>query len=965
MQQPHGLPALLAQPLEHRIEALGGILEDQQLKLDDTLEAPLLKTLAISDFVSDSLQHFPELAPSLLSQDFLNTPLELDTIEQSLKEQIDGCHDETELFSCLRHFRRLHQMRLIHRDLNGVATLKQTLSELTFLADTCIQLTLDWQHARLVKRYGEPKGKTTGELQKLIVIAMGKQGAGELNLSSDIDLIFAFHENGDTDAGEGQKCLSNQEFFTKLGQALIQSLDKVTADGFVYRVDMRLRPYGQSGPLAMNFNSLENYYHDQGREWERYAMIKARAVTGDPAHVKELMEILRPFSYRKYVDYSAFESLREMKNLIKQETIRRNLDTNVKLGSGGIREVEFIAQAFQLIRGGQEAELQQPNIFKVFDYLKGQGYLPAHAVDELLAAYGFLRDSEHVIQALKDEQSQTLPDDELNQCRMAWAMGFDDWADYMAGLNQHREKVAEHFKQIVAEEEDTEEDTDIELWRSIWFNHCDLCDVPANKSDVQALLQRLRDQAESKMQAIGKQRLDKTMPLLLKALFDGKDCRKPVATLERIIPLIEAILRRTAYLVLLTENPQAMNQLVRLCETSPWIAQSLTETPLLLDELLHPAHLFNPSDKRAMEDDLNQRLLRIPEDDLEEQMDALRHFNQAHKLQIAASDITGVLPLMKVSDHLTWLAEVVLEKSMLLAWRQMIDKYGYPTNAQGEAVMHPEFLILGYGKMGGIELSYGSDLDLVFLHNATPNKYTTGVDGKREQDNGVFYTRMGQRLIHIMNTTTRAGQLYEVDMRLRPSGASGMIVASMKAFEKYQSEEAWTWEHQALVRARVICGDSDVAEKYHQIRGEILSKARNPANLKQEVREMRQKMRDNLGSQSAGKAEYQLKQDAGGIVDIEFMVQYLVLAHSTTHPDLLTWTDNVRLLETLAAENILEPEQSDALKQAYIAYRSLAHTRALQNQKLLLSPDELDQAGLRPHIDTVNALWDQIMVTSS
>jgi len=375
--------------------------------------------------------------------------------------------------------------------------------------------------------------------------------------------------------------------------------------------------------------------------------------------------------------------------------------------------------------------------------------------------------------------------------------------------------------------------------------------------------------------------------------------------------------------------------------------------------------LFNPSDKRAMEDDLNQRLLRIPEDDLEEQMDALRHFNQAHKLQIAASDITGVLPLMKVSDHLTWLAEVVLEKSMLLAWRQMIDKYGYPTNAQGEAIMHPEFLILGYGKMGGIELSYGSDLDLVFLHNATPNKYTTGVDGKREQDNGVFYTRMGQRLIHIMNTTTRAGQLYEVDMRLRPSGASGMIVASMKAFEKYQSEEAWTWEHQALVRARVICGDSDVAEKYHQIRGEILSKARNPANLKQEVREMRQKMRDNLGSQSAGKAEYQLKQDAGGIVDIEFMVQYLVLAHSTTHPDLLTWTDNVRLLETLAAENILEPEQSDALKQAYIAYRSLAHTRALQNQKLLLSPDELDQAGLRPHIDTVNALWDQIMVTSS
>ena len=960
---PSPIPSALNDSTELRIKNIVERFEADGLSLPQALQSPLSAeastTLSVSEYVCTSLQHFPELAAPLFVDDFLHAPLNIAAARTQLHTQIDGCQDEAALYTVLRQFRRLQQMRLIWRDLNRLSGLKPTLTEITALADMQIALTLEWQHARLVKRYGEPIGKSTGEQQSLIVIAMGKQGAGELNLSSDIDLIFAYHEDGTTQAGEGQKSLSNQEFFIKLGQALIQSLDKKTADGFVYRVDMRLRPYGQSGPLAMNFSSLENYYHDQGREWERYAMIKARAVTGDAQHIDELMQILRPFSYRKYVDYSAFESLREMKNLIKQETLRRNLGTNVKLGSGGIREIEFIAQAFQLIRGGQETELQKPNIFKVYDYLDANGYLPASAIEQLLNAYEFLRNSEHVIQALNDEQSQTLPDDEHGQSRIAFAMGFTDWESYLAALTAHQKNVSAHFSNIVADEQDSQDEEDLNLWRSIWSNHCDNCEEPANAPDVQALLQRLRDNhAVANMQAIGKQRLDKAMPLILKALWQGD---APLITLERLIPLIESILRRTAYLVLLTENPQALSQLVRLCESSPWIAASIIETPLLLDELLHPAHLFNCGDKTHMQDDLTQRLLRIPEDDLEEQMDALRHFAKAHKLQIAASEITGALPLMKVSDHLTWVAESVLETSMHLAWRQMVEKYGYPTNADGEPILEPEFLILGYGKMGGAELSYGSDLDLVFLHNGTPNKYTTGVNGKREQENGVFYTRMGQRLIHIMNTTTRAGQLYEVDMRLRPSGASGMIVASLNGFEKYQSQEAWTWEHQALVRARVICGDPAIQKKYAEIRAEIITKERNPLNLQQEVREMRQKMRDNLGSQSVGKSLYQLKQDAGGIVDIEFMVQYLVLTHSAKHPQLLNWTDNIRLLATLASEDILDSKQSDALQQAYIAYRSLAHKRALQNQKLLLSPNELNQAGLSNHIDTVTALWDQLM----
>ena len=951
------MPKSLSEFASKRRERLDQLISEHAALSPLNASDALLKTLTLSDYVFTSCEHFPTIGARLLANDFLNQALDCKAQEDQLTQALSLCEDDTQLHKVLREFRRLHQMRLIHRDVNRLSSLSTTLFEITQLADISIRCALQWLDQRLQKRYGQPCAKATGEAQSLIVIAMGKQGAGELNLSSDIDLIFAYAENGDTQAKDGQKSISNQEYFTKLGQALIQSLDKVTADGFVYRVDMRLRPYGQSGPLVMNLNSLENYYHDQGRDWERYAMIKARAVCGNENHIDELMQVLRPFSYRKYVDFSAFESLRDMKSRIRQETIRRNLGANVKLGSGGIREIEFIAQAFQLIRGGQEPALQQPNIFKVFDFLKENEYLPFEAVKELMAAYCFLRDTEHAIQGINDEQSQTLPADELNQARIACYLGFNDWASFLTTLDQHRENVQLHFKNIVADEDESQDQQDLEAWRHIWFQHADddLGDDPINTPELQKTLQGLRDLAEHKMQSIGKQRLDKVMPLLIKALWQSEH---PQQTLERVVPLIEAILRRTAYLVLLSENPQALQQLVRLCEASPWIAKSISEAPILLDELLHPAHLYNPSDKATLKADLDQRLLRIDPLDLEEQMDTLRHYASAHKLQIAASDITGVLPLMKVSDHLTWLAETILEKAMWLAWEQMVDKYGYPSNAKNEAVTSPEFLVLGYGKLGGIELSYGSDLDMVFLHNGTPNKYTKG---ERELENGVFYTRMGQRLIHILNTTTRAGQLYEVDMRLRPSGASGMIVASFKAFDKYQHEEAWTWEHQALIRARVVCGDGGFADKYHAIRGQILTKARNQDKLQQEVREMRDKMRDNLGSQSVGKTQFQLKQDAGGIVDIEFIVQYLVLAYSKQYPELLTWTDNIRLLETLASHNVIDPKQSDALKQAYIAYRSLAHRRALQNQKLLLDPNELDQAGLTPHIDKVKTLWQDIM----
>jgi glutamate-ammonia-ligase adenylyltransferase len=850
-------------------------------------------------------------------------------------------------------------VQIIWRDLLRLAPTLETTRALSDLADECVVRSLEFLSRSLFERHGRPIGKESGNEQQMLVLGMGKLGAYELNLSSDIDLIFTYPESGET---SGPKVITNQEFFVKLGQKLIQALDKHTADGFVFRTDMRLRPYGQSGPLVMNFASVEEYYQDQGRDWERYAMVKARVMNGEQsAEAKELLSILRPFTYRVYVDYSAFASLRSMKAMINAEVRRRGLQMNVKLGAGGIREVEFIVQAFQLIRGGQDKSLQTRELVKVLGILQGEGYLPAAACDELKQAYLFLRDSEHALQALNDEQTQLLPDDAEAQTRIAWAMGCDDWPTYLHQLEQHRERVRHHFAQIVASDDDNEETDELQqVWNDLWLGELDeqqaatfLEQHPcANSADVQQLLSKFRDsRTVLKMQQIGRERLDALMPLLLQQLWQQPE---PVTTLERIVPLLEAVVRRTAYLVLLKENPQALTQLVKLCGASSWVAEYITQTPLLLDELLSPANLYRLPERKELAEELHLRLLRVDPEDLEQQMEQLRQFVRAHKLRAAACEVMDALPLMKISDYLTWLAEVTLQTVMELSWSQMVAKYGYPTNAAGEAVSQPEFAVIGYGKVGGLELSYSSDLDLVLLHNSASGRYT---DGERSQDNGVFYTRMGQRMIHILTTQTRSGDLYEVDMRLRPSGNSGMIVASMKAFEEYQQKHAWTWEHQALVRARVLCGSQQAADEFQAIRNHMLSQSRDLGRLREEVRAMRQKMVDNLGSKDTSGQQFHLKQDAGGIVDIEFLVQYGVLAWSHQYPELLDVTDNMRLLDAFDTAGLMDSQDCQTLQETYLSYRAETHRRALQKQKLLLDSDTLSKLGFNARRNDVTRLW--------
>ncbi|TDX27611.1 glutamate-ammonia-ligase adenylyltransferase [Modicisalibacter xianhensis] len=937
----------------------------------------LARVLVVSEFAAETLMRFPDWLAILDQDGELDSAPDDETMRQMLGEALERAEDEAQMHATVRRFRRARMLGIVWRDLTrpNDLTMWDTAANVSRLAEVCLDGALGWLETHFAPRWGRPAPRADGSEQRLIVLGMGKLGAGELNLSSDIDLIFAFPEKGTTQGGKRE--YDHQEYFTRLGQKLIAALDAATADGFAFRVDMRLRPLGDGGPLVGSFNMLASYYQDQGREWERYAMLKARPVAGDLEAGRELLASLRPFVYRKYLDFGAIESLREMKALINREVRRKGIAGNIKLGPGGIREVEFVIQAFQLIRGGRDTELQVTSLKTAMQRLPALDLLPQTVIDELEPDYVFLRDLEHALQAMDDRQTQTLPDDDIDRERLALAMSrpghqwFDDWPALMATLEEVRERIRRHFDAVIADPEETTdapestdeatEDDEIPLdeWRALWRGELteeedrELLDN-AGFDDPDVAARRLRTLRQSRavqsMQRIGFERLDALMPLLLTAVGDSE---APDTVLERVLPLVEGVLRRTAYLALLRENPEALDHLMTLCAASPWIADLIARHPILLDELLTPATLYTPADKARLADELRQSMARIPEEDEEAQLEALRIFKHAQVLHVAASDIAGARALMKVSDYLTYIAEVVLEQVLVMAWRHLTRKHGLPVAKDGSRPTEPNFLIVGYGKLGGIELGYGSDLDLVFLHDGALQGST---DGKRAIDNAVFFTRLGQRIIHLLTAVTPSGALYEVDMRLRPSGNSGLLVASLDAFADYQRREAWTWEHQALVRARVVAGNPRLGERFEEIRRETLGRARDVETLRGEVVKMRHKMREHLGSSQSDREEglFDLKQDAGGMVDIEFLCQYAVLAMSAETPALMEYSDNMRILETLESSGRLEAEDAGRLREAYLTYRHVSHRNALAKANARVN--EADYHDLR---DAVIALWQR------
>ncbi|WP_349920977.1 bifunctional [glutamate--ammonia ligase]-adenylyl-L-tyrosine phosphorylase/[glutamate--ammonia-ligase] adenylyltransferase [Aeromonas veronii] len=911
----------------------------------------LLVLLGLSDFIADSLIQQPSLLKETLESGDLAKAERWPAYEGDLASLLAEIQDEEALKRVLRQFRRSRMLVIAWRELLGLAAVEESFIHLTKLADALICSARDLLYAKQCSELGTPVDGN-GDPQPLLILGMGKLGGGELNFSSDIDLIFTFPENGYTVGGRRE--LANQQFFIKLGQRLINALHQPTQDGQVFRVDMRLRPFGEAGPLAISFAAMEDYYQHHGRNWERYAMVKARVLGPQCEHAQALTELLRPFVFRRYIDFGVIDGLRQMKAMIAAEVRRKGLEGNIKLGAGGIREVEFIAQALQLIRGGREPALRVRHLPEALAAIAQGGALEPERTERLLGAYRFLRRVENILQEIGDQQTQTLPTEERDRLRLITSLGFDDWAAFMAHLDEEMAAVHLEFVAVVGEEKEAPAHLE-QLWLDLWRTELDATELASlltgqgvsEPAPLCAALLRFKE--EYKRRQVGPQgriALDWLMPELLRLVVASQE---PARLFERVCTLLTRIFTRSAYLQLLAENPAALRQLVRLCDASHLVSEQLARYPILLDELLDPQHLYHPTPLDQYKPQLRQFLLRIPEEDVEQQMEALRQFKQVQLLRIVAADIAGALPLMKVSDHLTWLAEAITEEVVNQAWVQMSERYGVPPEVTSD---RRGFAVVAYGKLGGIELGYGSDLDLVFLHGGDPNGYT---DGRKPIDSRQFYLRLAQRILHLFSTRTPSGILYEIDMRLRPSGDSGLLVSSLAAFEQYQQQEAWTWEHQALVRARPIYGDDAVVAEFVRIRRAVLARERDLPTLAREVREMRHKMRDHLLKASEG--EFDLKQSPGGMVDIEFIAQYLVLAHASGEPDALTrWSDNVRIFDECVMAGVLTLEQAEGLKHAYLEIRNLGHRLNLSEISRKVSDDQL-----LPERSLVEAVWQQLL----
>lgn len=884
--------------------------------------SPFIRRLLFSD---------QELLPDLLQN--MDSPWTAKAMQEWLDSQ--PVTDEESLKRALRKLRQRVMLRTIVRDLNGmdtfdgVSSLDEVMQTMSSLAEVSIAFALQHITPQMEAVYGIPTG-ADGRRQALIVVGMGKLGGRELNVSSDVDLIFAYEEDGET---TGDNPVSNNEFFTRISKKLIAALDEITHDGFVFRVDMRLRPYGSDGPLACSLDMLEEYYQNQGREWERYAWIKGRVICGPE---ENLARLLRPFVFRKYLDYGAFASMRDLKVQIQRDVNRRDLHENIKLGRGGIREIEFIAQVFQLIRGGRDTSLQIRPTLDVLKLLQEKGLLPQQTVSELSKAYVFLRDLEHRLQYMEDAQTQDLPASEVAQARLALAMGYGDYAGFKAELEKHRRLVQQHFDQVFRSEPAQADSPTSAHAVELWQGSLPMAEAASSLADLgykepDETLRRLAAQrASSRYRQLpdsSRQRFDALMPIVITQAAAEPNADQ---ALVRALDLLDSICRRASYLALLAETPAALGLVVKLMAASPWLAQYLAQHPILLDELLDTRSLYATPNFRAMHKELKRRVDEA-EGDVERQMDIMRHFKHAAVFRFAAKDIAGELRLEKLSDYLSALADLILQVTIDVLW---------PT-IRGKHREEPQFAVIGYGKLGGKELGYASDLDIIFL-------YEDDAPGA-----GEVYARLGQRINNWLNSLTSAGILYETDLELRPDGASGLLVSSLDAFREYQSGKAWIWEHQALTRARYCAGNSKIGEVFEQIRHQVLMQPRDMTQLKQEVAAMRRKMHDAHPNTSGN---FDLKHDSGGIIDVEFIVQCLVLAHAGRHPELTANIGNIALLKLLGELGIINGKLANSVAGAYRSYRRLQHGIRLQGESRARIP--VDQ--IKSQVKSVLELWQAV-----
>ena len=923
--------------------------EFPSLAEDSQRRQQLKQVCTMSQYTRDSLTQFPWLLPHIMdaitqSQPVSNMPL-FDTVIHYHQWDIQALND-TQQMAVLRQVRHLGMITILWRDMLNLQSIETSLGEVSWLADTLILQAYQFAYAGFASRYGTPvdeHGK-----QELYILGMGKLGGKELNFSSDIDLIFAYPEVGEFT--ERRKPFEYQQFFIKVAQKLIHLLNTQTIDGQVYRVDMRLRPFGESGPLVLPFAGLENYYESQGRSWERFALLKARILnkrkaSEDPNKLA-LANIIRPFIYRRYVDFSIIESLRDLKQKIVQEVRRRQLTNNIKLGAGGIREVEFLVQSFQLIYAGRMPAFKTASIFEALHVIETEALLPTDVVNDIRACYLVLRKTEHTLQQFANAQTQTLPNDHDQQTMLFkilqdylrrypelsvhFAESSDIAMPFIEGVQQ---RIHQHF-QCFIEVDDPNDDTQTvcashqDIWHALEEpkKPDDFVLGGADANTIWHTLVALKTAInKGHIGERGETVLTKLVPLFLSDINALEN--NHLIAIESMCSIINAIASRTAYLELIMENIAVREQLIMFGSQSSWLIEHISAYPVLLDELIHPQYLQrSPHDLQQWRDEftseLQQILLRIEPDDEEALIHAMRQFKLAQRFRIAAADILDYLPIAHVSDKLTLLAEVLTEALLRQAWQQTASRLGEPA---GFDITNMGIGVIAYGKLGGLELSYTSDLDLVIVHECPADVNTTG--GKRNVSAQQFYIKLVQRFVSLASTNTLLGDVYEIDLRLRPSGNSGLLICHIDTFANYQATEAWVWEHQSLCRARMIVGSVSLQREFDAIRRRIITQPRAPEELQDKVSSMRQKMREHLG-----------EKDKGALADIEFLTQYWCLQHATKHPEIIQYSDNLRQLDALSTANIISKTTAATLTEAYLTLRHHKHHEALKRGKVDKAP---------------------------
>lgn len=950
------LPPVSDELLSPAISEALRLIEGFSLDDPDCLaEAP--RVFAASPWLAGIVSRYPQRVQQALDEGWLTQashpqPAALrEMFESRLLQGLENSEDDTQDRSVMRIERHIAYLRILWRAHTTAAVLEETLGELSALAEAAVRVAQQRVRTRLATRYGLPR-HPEGQEVPLIVIGMGKLGGCELNVSSDIDVIYVCTESEPGAVTDGAKPIAHAEWFARESRALTGLLSAVTADGFVFRVDTRLRPFGTSGPPVISLDALTAYWHEHARDWERHAMVKGRIICG-PEEAEARFEGERiPFVFRPYLDFNAITSLRELKRLILASGERED---DLKLGRGGIRELEFLVQAYQLVRGGRRAALRSRSLLETLTALADARLIPADLVEALGLAYRYLRRAENAVQAIDDRQTHLLPADDMARQRVALAVGEPDVSSLLSALAQHRTQVSDAFDALFDgegigvdnEPEATEhEPIDGQLPKPSRITTSDMASSDMAASQIARLQatpgQRDHIELDAAVSALldrpGVARLSDTAKKRAKAVASAglaiaANCDDVTASHSEAAPLaqrwldfVAASAGRGGYLQILLDRPGALDRVVHAFAASPWVAQCLIRQPILVDEMLRPGFEQPPSDRQSYATALSELTGSLDPDDLEAWMNRCRHFRHVHELRIALAWLAGELSIMQVSDGLSWLAEVLVESVLGWCTHSLALRHGLPRCIDDGGERAVSLVTIAYGKLGGLELAHGSDLDLVFLHDSRGEKQVS--DGAKPIDNGLWHARLVQKFTHFMTTITELGALYEIDLRLRPNGSAGMLVTGFDAFASYQRDEAWTWEHQALLRTRAIYGNPDLVAGFQQLRREILCRSRPANDLSNAVADMRHRMYRAHGV-NEDPQWLALKRDPGGITDIEFVVQYLVLAHASEHPSIVQFSDKVRLLEAASAVGVIDVSDSDSLVADWLRLRELAYGDAL------------------------------------